>query len=123
MFVYKGGQQVKKGLYIQVGKFEKIALREGGALPGSPGKAYFRFSETCLLVLLPAIAIAIPMVLPLQTGYMVAIFSVALALSLCVAGYACWMLIGKILGRSATFGYRPTTSYLAGNKRKNKRGR
>ncbi|HTZ17362.1 MAG TPA: hypothetical protein VMB78_02880 [Dissulfurispiraceae bacterium] len=120
MFIYKGGQTVKKGLYLQAGKCRKMLLREGGVLPGTEGTAYFRFSESCLLVILLSLAVVIPLVLPLRTEFVMIIFLFALVIALYVAGFACSMIIKKVLGRSATFGYRPATAYMVGNKPKKK---
>ncbi len=125
MFIYRGGQKVQKGLYWRAGKNSKVVLAEDGTLPGKESALYCRLPHSCLPVLFLLLAIGVSMVLPLKTDFAIIVFLVALILALYLAGSFFSFLFGKILGRSAAFGYRPTTSYMAGgeDRKKNRHSR
>jgi hypothetical protein len=82
---------------------------------------YFKLPESYILILPMLLALGLPMVIPVRTGFMMIAIVVATILAFYVAGIGFSVLIKKILGKTATFGYAPTTSYLAGNKMKKTR--
>jgi len=118
MLVCKGGQEVKKGTYWGAGTTGKIVLQDSGFLPGTERDVYFKLPESYILVLPILLALGLPMVIPVRTEFMIIALAVATILALYVAESVISVLIKKILGKTATFGYAPTTSYLAGNKMK-----
>jgi hypothetical protein len=118
MFLCKGGQAVKKGTYWGTGKSEKVVLKDNGTLPGTGQEVYFKLPESYLLILPILLTLGLPMVIPFRTEFMIIALVVATILALYVAESVFSVLVKKILGKTATFGYAPTTSYLAGKKTK-----
>jgi hypothetical protein len=118
MFLCKGGQPVKRGAYWGTGKRGKIVLKDNGILPGTGQEVYFKLPESYLLILPILLTLGLPMVIPFRIEFMIIALVVATILALYVAESVCSVLIKKILGKTATFGYAPTTSYLAGKKTK-----
>jgi hypothetical protein len=116
MFLCKGGQAVKKGTYWAAGTTGRIVLEDDGYLPGTGREVYFKLPESYILILPILLALGIPMVIPVRTEYMIIALVVASVLALYAAESVCSVLIKKILGKTATFGYSPTTAYLSGKK-------
>jgi hypothetical protein len=121
MYLFKGGQAVKKGTYWGAGTTGKIVLKDNEYLPGTEREVYFKLPESYILILPMLLALGLPMVIPVRTGFMMIALVVATILAFYMAGIGFSVLIKKILGKTATFGYAPTTSYLAGNKMKKTR--
>ncbi len=68
-------------------------------------------------------ALALSVVFPYGLGIVIFVWLIALVGALCGAGLMCFTLVKNMLGRSATFGYAPTTAYMAGKKvRKRRKG-
>ena len=118
MFLCKGGQPVQRGAYWSIGKRGKIVLKDNGTLPGTGQDVYFKLPESYLLILPILLTLGLPMVIPFRTEFMIIALVVATILALYAAESVCSVLIKKILGKTATFGYAPTTSYMAGKKTK-----
>jgi len=121
MLICKGGQEVKKGSYWGAGTTGKIVLEDNGFLPGTERNMYFKLPESYILILPILLALGLPMIIPVRTEFVVIALVVATILAFYVAGIGFSVLIQKILGKTATFGYAPTTSYLAGKKMKKNR--
>jgi hypothetical protein len=83
---------------------------EGAALKKglTPGKAG--------LFALFIFALALSVAFPYGMGVAVFIWGIALIGALAGAGFAFVTLLQELLGKSAAFGYAPTTAYLAGKK-------
>jgi hypothetical protein len=118
MFICKGGQAVKKGTYWSNGTSGKVILKDNGVLPGTQKEVYFKLPESYLLILPILLALGLPMVIPFRAEFMIFALIVATILAIYGAELACAIIIRKILGKTATFGYAPTTAYLAGKKTK-----
>jgi hypothetical protein len=121
MFLCKGGQAVKKGTYWGTGKSGKVVLKDDGIMPGTQQEVFFKLPESYLLILPILLILGLPMVIPFRAEFMIIALVVATILALYVAELGFSVLIKRILGKTATFGYAPTTSYLAGKKTKKTR--
>ncbi len=55
---------------------------------------------------------------PYGMGLVVFAWAIALIGALCAVGIACYSLLKDLFGRTATFGYAPTTAYMSGTKTK-----
>jgi hypothetical protein len=122
MFLYKGGQTVKKGTYWESEKNAKIVLDAGGVLPGGTKELYFRLPESYALIPIVLVGIGLSMAFPYGAGFLLFVTLIALCAALYAAGTATTRLLKEVLGKNATFGYSPTTAYMAGKKTK-KRGK
>ncbi len=84
-----------------------VSVRKRGLLSGPiPFATLFLF------------ALALSVVFPYGLGVAVFAWGIALVGALFGVGFACYLLLKELLGRPATFGYAPTTAYLAGKKTK-----
>ncbi len=122
MFLYKGGQTVKKGTYWESEKNAKIVLETDGMLPGGTKEMYFRLPESYALIPIVLIGLALSMAFPYGAGFLVFITLLALSAAVYAAGAATARLMKEMLGKNANFGYSPTTAYMAGKKTTKKRG-
>jgi hypothetical protein len=60
--------------------------------------------------------LALSVIMPYGIGVAVAAWAIALAGALMGAGFATYLLLKELLGRTTVFGYSPATAYLAGKK-------
>ena len=60
--------------------------------------------------------LALSVAMPYGIGLAVAAWVIALAGALLGAGFATYLLLKELLGRTPMFGYTPATAYLAGKK-------
>ncbi len=118
MFLYKGGHSVKKGTYWESEKNEKIVLKESGFLPGGDKDLYFRLPESYFLIPLFLLGLALSMAFPYGVGFVAFLGLIALTGAIYAAGFASIKLFKEMLGKTATFGYVPTTAYMTGKKTK-----
>jgi hypothetical protein len=121
MFIYRGGQTVAKGTYWEPDKGTKIVVDESGLLPGDRSETYFRFPESYLLIPILLVGLALSMALPYGAGFLLFFVLLALAGAGYAAGSACVRIMKEMLGRTAVFGYSPTTAYMTGAKTKKKK--
>lgn len=68
------------------------------------------------VVILFLFALASSVVFPYGVGIAVLAWIIALAGALVGVGFASYVLAKELFGRTATFGYAPTSAYLAGKK-------
>ncbi len=73
------------------------------------------------LVILFLFGLALSVVFPYGLGIAVLAWAIALVGALLGVGYASFILLKELLGKTATFGYAPTAAYLAGKKTKKTR--
>ncbi|HMK55197.1 MAG TPA: hypothetical protein VK448_01010 [Dissulfurispiraceae bacterium] len=67
-------------------------------------------------ILASSVALCLPLILPLRLESSVFVFLVGLAAFSYAFAYLLFRLIKRMPASAAPFGYRPTTTYLAGNK-------
>lgn len=118
MFIYKGGQTVKGGTYWDPEKHGKIVLTDGANLPGGGKDTYFKLPESLLLIPMLLLGLALSLAMPYGIGFVAFIAIIALMGALYAAGSGTYKLMKEMFGKTATFGYAPGTSYLAGKKTK-----
>ncbi|HMK55196.1 MAG TPA: hypothetical protein VK448_01005 [Dissulfurispiraceae bacterium] len=116
MFIYKGGNQVTRGTYWDPETREKIVMKEEGLLPGTSRETYFKLPESYLLIPIFLIGLGLSMAFPYGVGFVCFIVLIALSGALYAAGSASIRLFKELFGRTATFGYAPTTAYMTGKK-------
>ncbi|HWR71573.1 MAG TPA: hypothetical protein VN604_00215 [Nitrospirota bacterium] len=73
------------------------------------------------LVILFLFGLALSVVFPYGLGIAVLAWVIALVGAVMGVGYASYLLLKELLGKTATFGYAPTAAYLAGKKTKKTR--
>jgi len=73
------------------------------------------------LVILFLFGLALSVVFPYGLGIAVLAWVIALVGAVLGVGYASYILLKELLGKTATFGYAPTAAYLAGKKTKKAR--
>ncbi|HMK60386.1 MAG TPA: hypothetical protein VK452_04475 [Dissulfurispiraceae bacterium] len=118
MFIYKGGRQVTKGTYWDPETRVKVVLKDSGLLPGTGRDTYFKLPESYLLIPLFLIGLGLSMAFPYGVGFVSFIVLIALSGAIYAAGAASIRLFREMFGKTATFGYTPTTAYMTGTKTK-----
>ena len=107
MIKYSGGEKAGKGTYWNFTTGDRIDISTEGELPGGKKTMYFRLPATWILVLGPVLGLLYAAFLPF----------IGIAMLIKVVGQ-------KIAGgafssarSTASFGWRPSESYLAGKKK------
>ena len=96
MFVFKGGQKVKRGIYWDL-EHDKVILKEDGYLPGMDKETYFRLPESYLLIIVLLLGLALSMVFPYGIGIIVFFGLIALTSAICSGVSAFCRLLRKKL--------------------------
>ena len=112
MLKNSGGDRVGKGTYWNFNTMARIDITDEGTLPGDVKAAYYRMPAAAIIVVAPVL------------GLMYAAFLPFIGIAMVVK------LVGQKLGGgvmdavmgSASFGFRPSESYLAGKRRKDRKG-
>jgi len=118
MFLYKGGHSAKSGTYWDPETRERVVLKEDGILPGTSKETYFKLPESYLLIPLFLLGLGLSMAFPYGVGFVAFIVLIALSGALYAAGFASVKIFKEMFGKTAAFGYAPTTAYMAGKKTK-----
>ena len=107
MLKERGGNQVGKGTYWNFTTGERIDISQEGVLPGDSKTTYFRLPATGILLLGPIL------------GLLYAAFLPFIGIAMLVK-----VVMQKVAGgvfssarTTASFGWRPSESYLAGKKK------
>lgn len=61
-------------------------------------------------------ALALSVIFPFGMGVVIFVWVIAVAGALFGAGLMCFSLVKSMFGKTATFGYAPTTAYMTGKK-------
>ena len=111
MLKERGGNQVGKGTYWNFTTGERIDISQEGVLPGDSKTTYFRLPATGILLLGPIL------------GLLYAAFLPFIGIAMLVK-----VVMQKVAGgvfssarTTASFGWRPSESYLAGKKKGEKK--
>lgn len=118
MFFYRGGQTVKKGTYWDSERNVKVVIDSEGILPGDRREVYFKLPESYLLIPILLLGLFLSMALPYGMGVLAFIVIIILTAALYTAGVASLRLFKEMLGKTATFDYTPTRSYMTGKKKR-----
>lgn len=113
MIRHKGGQTVGKGVYWDLSAGKRIDIDNEGVLPGDESATYIKLATGIVLVLGPVFGLAYVIILPFM-----AIGTVAVLLVSKVS-----RAVLNLASRIVYFEWRPTEAYLAGKKRKEKKGK
>ncbi len=108
MLKYNAGSKVGKGTYWNFANGERIDVSDEAVLPGGKRTAYFRLPATGILVLGPIVGLLYAAFLPF--------IGIAMLVKV-VAQKVASMAFTSARSR-ASFGWRPSESYLAGQKKK-----
>ena len=109
MLRHNGGEMVGKGTYWNLSNGERIDIAEQGTLP--VGKTYYRMPAAAIIVAAPVLGLLYAAFLPF--------IGIAMVVKL-VAQKIGGGVMETVQG-SASFGWRPSESYLSGRKNRAKK--
>jgi hypothetical protein len=104
---HRGGHRVGKGTYWDFDSGERIDIRDEGVLPGGDDRVYYRLPAAGILAAGPFLGLLYAAFLPF--------IGIAMLVKLVVQKVAGGAV--STARTSATFGWRPSESYLAGGKK------
>lgn len=107
MLRHTAGSRVGKGTYWNFSNGERVDLGSEGILPGTGGAVYFRMPATGIVMLGPVLGLLYAAFLPF--------IGIAMLVKLVLQKVASAVMVPA--QRSASFGWRPSESYLAGKKK------
>jgi hypothetical protein len=111
MLRHSGGEIVGKGTYWNLANGERVDIAGEGTLPGGQDRAFYRMPAAAVLVAAPVL------------GLMYAAFLPFIGIAI-LAKLVAQKLGGGVLETvpvSASFGWRPSESYLAGRRSRSKK--
>jgi hypothetical protein len=108
MLKYKAGSKVGKGTYWNFANGDRIDVSDEGVLPGGKRTVYFRLPATGIIVLGPIMGLLYAAFLPF----------IGIAMLVKVVLQKAAAMAFSSARSSASFGWRPSESYLAGQKKK-----
>jgi hypothetical protein len=111
MLKYNGGDRVGKGTYWNLNSGSRIDITDEGVLPGERKAAFYRMPAAVIVVTAPVL------------GLLYAVFLPFIGIAMLVKLVAQKLGGGVIeaIQSSASFGWRPSESYLSGRKKKEKK--
>ena len=107
MLRHNGGDRVGKGTYWNLANGERVDIRDEGTLPGEASKTFYRMPAAAIIVAAPVLGLTYAAFLPFIG---IAMFVKLVAQK--IGGGAMETVRG-----SASFGFRPSESYLSGKKK------
>ena len=107
MIKHKAGNKVGKGTYWNFSTGERIDINAEGVLPGENNEIYYRLPATGILVLAPVLGLLYAAFLPF----------IGIAMLVKVVFKKVASAVTAPTQRAASFGWRPSESYLAGKKK------
>ena len=110
MLKHSGGDKVGKGTYWNLTNGERVDIKDEGTLPGDANKTFYKMPAAAIIVAAPVIGLMYAAFLPFIG---IAMFVKLVAQK--IGGGAMETVRG-----SASFGFRPSESYLAGKKKEKK---
>ena len=111
MLKHNGGERVGKGTYWNLGNGERVDIQEEGVLPGNEKKTYYRMPAAAVIVAAPVLGLMYAMFLPF----------IGIAMAVKLVGQKIGGGVMETVQGSASFGFRPSESYLAGKKKSGKK--
>jgi len=120
--IYTAGQMVRKGMYLDPASGRRTDMEGDGILPGMDGERFLRLPPGGMLPVAFVIGLLYVLLLPLIgiatlfSIYIIPLFGLASGV-LVVSGRALGAFL-SLVGRSVSFGWRPSRAYLAGKRRK-----
>src|SRR5512135_3613079 len=107
MLKHNAGNKVGKGTYWNFSTGERIDISTEGVLPGSKNDVYYRLPATGIIALAPVLGLLYAAFLPFIGIAMLVKVVLKKVVSVATAPTQ----------RAASFGWRPSESYLAGKKK------
>ena len=107
MLKHNGGSRVGKGTYWNLTNGERIDIRDEGILPGETKKAYYRMPAVAIIVAGPVLGLIYALFLPF----------IGIAMLVKLVGQKAGSGVMEMVHGSASFGWRPSESYLTGKKK------
>ena len=111
MLRHNGGERVGKGTYWNLSNGERVDIAGGRDTPGHGGKTYYRMPAAAVIVAAPVLGLLYAAFLPF--------IGIAMLVKL-VAQKIGGGVMETVQG-SASFGWRPSESYLSGRKNRAKK--
>jgi len=111
MLRHNGGETVGKGTYWNLGNGERIDIAEEGKLPGGGDRHFYRMPAAAVLVAAPVLGLLYAAFLPF--------IGIAMLAKLVAQKIGGGVL--ETVPSSASFGWRPSESYLSGRKKRAKK--
>jgi len=111
MLKHNGGDRVGKGTYWNLTNGERIDIRDEGILPGEAKKAYYRMPAAAIIVAGPVLGLVYALFLPF----------IGIAMLVKLVGQKAGAGVMEMVHGSASFGWRPSESYLTGKKKETKK--
>ena len=111
MLKHNGGDRVGKGTYWNLTNGERIDIRDEGTLPGDAKKAYYRMPAAAIIVAGPVLGLMYALFLPF----------IGIAMVVKLVGQKVGGGVREMVQGSASFGWRPSESYLSGKKKEAKK--
>jgi hypothetical protein len=107
MLRHNGGDRVGKGTYWNLANGERVDIKDEGTLPGEAKKTYYKMPAAAIIVVAPVLGLLYAAFLPF--------IGIAMLVKL-VAQKIGGGVMETVQG-SASFGFRPSESYLSGKKK------
>ena len=111
MLKHTGGDKVGKGTYWNLRNGERIDITDEGTLPGTSKTTFYRMPAAAVIVAAPALGLLYAAFLPF----------IGIAMVVKMVGEKIGGGVMESVQSSASFGFRPSESYLAGRKKKEKK--
>jgi hypothetical protein len=107
MLKHTGGDRAGKGTYWNLRNGERIDIAEEGMLPGDSKTTWYRMPAAAVIVAAPALGLLYAAFLPF----------IGIAMVVKMVGEKIGGGVMESVQSSASFGFRPSESYLAGRKK------
>ena len=107
MLKHNAGTKAGKGTYWNFATGERIDISTEGVLPGGRGTSYYRLPAAAIVALGPVLGLLYAAFLPF--------IGIAMLVKLVLQKTAAAVMAPTV--RAASFGWRPSESYLAGKKK------
>ena len=111
MLKHKGGDRIGKGTYWNLTNGERIDISSEGILPGDAKKSYYRMPAAAIIVAGPVLGLMYAAFLPF----------IGIAMVVKLVGQKAGSGVMEMVHGSASFGWRPSESYLTGKKKEAKK--
>ena len=107
MLKNNGGDRVGKGTYWNLTNGERIDIMNEGTLPGDPKVTFYRMPAAAIIVVAPVLGLVYAAFLPF----------IGIAMAVKLIGQKIGGGVLETVQSSASFGWRPSESYLSGRKK------
>jgi len=106
MLKHNGGETVGKGTYWNLTNGERVDIMNEGTLPGDRNRTFYRMPAAAIIVVAPVLGLLYAAFLPF----------IGIAMLVKLLGQKIGGRVLETIQSSASFGWRPSESYLSGRK-------